>query len=100
MNVNPDVNFQELARCTEDFNGAQLKAVCVEAGMIALRREATCSALSSLSTSLISPPPPLPENLVAPLLPHPSCVLYVNKNNIVNCHSPLSSHDFACHAVS
>eukprot|EP00047_Mylnosiga_fluctuans_P002242 m.223755 g.223755 ORF g.223755 m.223755 type:complete len:426 (-) comp10975_c0_seq1:43-1320(-) len=41
MNVNPDVNFQELARCTEDFNGAQLKAVCVEAGMIALRREAT-----------------------------------------------------------
>lgn len=41
MNVNPDVNYQELARCTEDFNGAQLKAVCVEAGMIALRREAT-----------------------------------------------------------
>lgn len=36
-----DVNFEELARCTEDFNGAQLKAVCVEAGMIALRREAT-----------------------------------------------------------
>jgi 26S proteasome regulatory subunit T5 len=27
----PDVNFQELARCTDDFNGAQLKAVCVEA---------------------------------------------------------------------
>jgi len=41
MNVNPDVNFQELSRITNDFNGAQLKAVCVEAGMIALRREAT-----------------------------------------------------------
>jgi len=42
MNVNTeDVNFEELARCTEDFNGAQLKAVCVEAGMIALRREQT-----------------------------------------------------------
>ena len=52
-NPSSDVNFQELARCTEDFNGAQLKAVCVEAvrlclqylcvhtqGMIALRREA------------------------------------------------------------
>jgi 26S proteasome regulatory subunit T5 len=39
MNVNPDVNFEELARCTEDFNGAQCKAVCVEAGMIALRNE-------------------------------------------------------------
>merc|ERR1719224_307859 len=42
MNVNQeDVNFEELARCTEDFNGAQLKAVCVEAGMIALRQEQT-----------------------------------------------------------
>jgi len=41
MNVDADVNFEELARCTDDFNGAQLKAVCVEAGMIALRRDAT-----------------------------------------------------------
>lgn len=40
MNVSPDVNFEELARSTDDFNGAQCKAVCVEAGMIALRREA------------------------------------------------------------
>ena len=39
MNVNKDdVNFEELARSTEDFNGATLKAVCVEAGMVALRR--------------------------------------------------------------
>eukprot|EP01034_Spumella_vulgaris_P023026 gene23026-29214_t len=35
-----DVNFDELARCTEDFNGAQMKAVAVESGMIALRRDA------------------------------------------------------------
>ncbi|PHJ20442.1 26s protease regulatory subunit [Cystoisospora suis] len=42
MNVNQqDVNFRELARSTDDFNGAQLKAVCVEAGMVALRRGAT-----------------------------------------------------------
>ncbi|VDH90581.1 26S proteasome regulatory subunit T5 [Mytilus galloprovincialis] len=41
MNVSKDTNFEELARCTDDFNGAQLKAVCVEAGMIALRRGAT-----------------------------------------------------------
>ncbi|KAL2490170.1 26S protease regulatory subunit 6AA [Abeliophyllum distichum] len=41
MNVHPDVNFEELARSTDDFNGAQLKAVCVEAGMLALRRDAT-----------------------------------------------------------
>lgn len=41
VNVQDDVNFEELARCCDDFNGAQLKAVCVEAGMLALRREAT-----------------------------------------------------------
>jgi 26S proteasome regulatory subunit T5 len=41
MTVSPDVNYEELARSTEDFNGAQLKATCVEAGMIALRRGGT-----------------------------------------------------------
>jgi len=39
MQVNGEVVFEELARSCEDFNGAQLKAVCVEAGMLALRRE-------------------------------------------------------------
>lgn len=42
MNVNKDdVNFEELARSTQEFNGAQLKAVCVEGGMVALRRGGT-----------------------------------------------------------
>ncbi|KAJ7288223.1 26S proteasome subunit P45 [Mycena rebaudengoi] len=41
MAVSPDVNYEELARSTDEFNGAQLKAVCVEAGMIALREGAT-----------------------------------------------------------
>lgn len=42
MNVDKDsVNFEELSRCCEDFNGAQCKAICVEAGMIALRNEQT-----------------------------------------------------------
>lgn len=31
MNISPDVNFEELSRSTDDFNGAQCKAVCVEA---------------------------------------------------------------------
>merc|ERR1719464_2597829 len=39
MNYHQDVNFKELSRCCEDFNGAQLKAIAVEAGMIALRRD-------------------------------------------------------------
>mmetsp|Transcript_26043 Transcript_26043/g.34159 ORF Transcript_26043/g.34159 Transcript_26043/m.34159 type:complete len:438 (+) Transcript_26043:125-1438(+) len=42
MNVDKeDVNFEELGRSCDDFNGAQLKAVCVEAGMLALRRAAS-----------------------------------------------------------
>ena len=35
-----DVNFRELARATDGFNGAQMKAVTVEAGMNALKRDA------------------------------------------------------------
>lgn len=38
---NKSINFKEFARMTDDFNGAMLKAVCVEAGMIALRRGGT-----------------------------------------------------------
>lgn len=41
MTLSTDVNFDELARSTDEFNAAQLKAVCVEAGMIALREGAT-----------------------------------------------------------
>ncbi|KAA8495478.1 26S protease regulatory subunit 6A-like [Porphyridium purpureum] len=37
MSTDPEINFAELAASTEDFNGAMLKAVCVEAGMLALR---------------------------------------------------------------
>ena len=38
MTVDEAVNWPELARSTDEFGGAQLKAVCVEAGMIALRK--------------------------------------------------------------
>lgn len=41
MTTSKDVNFEELAASTDEFNAAQLKAVCVEAGMIALREGAT-----------------------------------------------------------
>mmetsp|Transcript_22237 Transcript_22237/g.63221 ORF Transcript_22237/g.63221 Transcript_22237/m.63221 type:complete len:442 (+) Transcript_22237:184-1509(+) len=34
-----DVNYEEIARSTDGFNGAQMKAVAVEAGMLALREE-------------------------------------------------------------
>lgn len=54
MTVNPDVNFEELARSTDDFNGAQLKAVCVEAGMLALRRDATEVTLTAFAHQHLS----------------------------------------------
>jgi 26S proteasome regulatory subunit T5 len=37
MSADQNVNYEELSRSTEGFNGAQCKAACVEAGMIALR---------------------------------------------------------------
>ena len=40
-------SFEELARSTEEMNGAQLKAVCVEAGMV-------CNPLLKLGTGLMS----------------------------------------------
>ena len=41
-----EVNYEELARCTDDFNGAQLKAVCVEA-------VSSCSYQTSRSKSMV-----------------------------------------------
>ncbi|RAO64828.1 uncharacterized protein BHQ10_000840 [Talaromyces amestolkiae] len=38
MTTDDGVNWAELARSTDEFGGAMLKAVCVEAGMIALRK--------------------------------------------------------------
>nr|GEU54050.1 26S proteasome regulatory subunit 6A homolog [Tanacetum cinerariifolium] len=35
------VNFEDFARSIDDFNGAHMKVVCVEAAMVALRRDAT-----------------------------------------------------------
>ena len=56
MAVSSDVNYKELARSTDEFNGMQLKAVCVEVGMIALREGATklthLHFLSSISEGL------------------------------------------------
>merc|ERR1711970_392791 len=56
MNVDPDVNYEELARSTDDFNGAQCKAVCVEAGMIALRRESVPVEREVIVTKQVAKP--------------------------------------------
>jgi 26S proteasome regulatory subunit T5 len=38
MSVSSDVDYDELSRSAEGFNGAQCRAVCIEAGMIAVRK--------------------------------------------------------------
>jgi proteasome regulatory subunit len=39
MNLDAEVNLDEIASLTEGKNGADLKAVCMEAGMFAIRKE-------------------------------------------------------------
>ncbi len=41
MNVADDVDFAELAELTEDASGADVKAICTEAGMFAIRDDRT-----------------------------------------------------------
>ncbi len=41
MSVAKDVNFEELAQHTEGVSGADIKAMCTEAGMFAIREERT-----------------------------------------------------------
>jgi proteasome regulatory subunit len=39
MNINRSVNLKELADRSDDLNGAEIKAICTEAGMFAIRAE-------------------------------------------------------------
>jgi proteasome regulatory subunit len=39
MNIDTDVDMMEIARLTEGRNGADLNAICMEAGMFAIRQE-------------------------------------------------------------
>jgi proteasome regulatory subunit len=41
MNLADDVDLMEIARVTEVRNGADLNAICMEAGMFAIRKEHT-----------------------------------------------------------
>ncbi len=41
MKLADDVNFAELANLTEGASGADIKAICTEAGMFAIREDRT-----------------------------------------------------------
>ena len=72
MAVDEAVNWPELARSTDEFGGAQLKAVCVEAGMIALRKgmvkighEHYVDAIAEVQAKKkVTNPPPLSPHLL------------------------------------
>jgi proteasome regulatory subunit len=41
MNLASDIDFDELAEMTPDASGADIKAICTEAGMFAIRDDRT-----------------------------------------------------------
>ncbi len=45
MNVAPDVDFEVLAQRTDSATGADLKAMCTEAGMFAIREDRDCASM-------------------------------------------------------
>lgn len=45
MTLDPDVDLRQLAEDTELFTGAELKAICNEAGIVALREDISSSVV-------------------------------------------------------
>lgn len=42
MTLNPDVKFAELIHAKDDISGADIKAICTEGGLMALRERRMC----------------------------------------------------------
>jgi proteasome regulatory subunit len=53
MNISSDVNFKELAKKTDKFSGAHIKALCTEAGMKCLRERNTIITKKHFDTALV-----------------------------------------------
>eukprot|EP01126_Amoeba_proteus_P017717 TRINITY_DN1867_c0_g1_i2.p1 TRINITY_DN1867_c0_g1~~TRINITY_DN1867_c0_g1_i2.p1 ORF type:complete len:437 (+),score=125.86 TRINITY_DN1867_c0_g1_i2:69-1379(+) len=45
MTLSPDVKFSELVHAKDDISGADIKAICTEAGLLALRERRMCVTL-------------------------------------------------------
>ncbi|MGA1793261.1 MAG: proteasome-activating nucleotidase [Thermoplasmatota archaeon] len=52
MNISKEVSLDELAAIADGFNGAQIKAVCTEAGMFAIREERTTVNLKDIKEAI------------------------------------------------
>lgn len=98
MKVDPGVNWGELARSTDEFGGAMLKAVCVEAGMIALRsgknkigHEHYVDAIAEVQAKKkdVSYTPPSPTHMAKSLTQG-----YRQSTSTLNC-----ADDWGCHGL-
>lgn len=52
MNVERDIRFELLARLCPNSTGADIRSVCTEAGMYAIRNRCDCTAKTSLACFL------------------------------------------------
>ena len=64
MNLRKDVDLKALAKATEKATGADIKAVCTEAGMFAIRdgREQVTQADFNMAVAKVMPPTRIPES--------------------------------------
>lgn len=64
MRLEEDVDFKELSRLTEGASGADIKAICTEAGMFAIREErlkVTMLDFTKAIDKVLKRSPPIPE---------------------------------------
>jgi len=46
MTLSAEVNFNELIHAKDDISGADIKAICTEAGLLALRERRMCVTMA------------------------------------------------------
>jgi len=51
MTRSPDVRFQELIHAKDDISGADIKAICTEAGLLALRERRLCVTMADFKAA-------------------------------------------------
>eukprot|EP01129_Flabellula_baltica_P009690 TRINITY_DN3_c0_g1_i1.p1 TRINITY_DN3_c0_g1~~TRINITY_DN3_c0_g1_i1.p1 ORF type:complete len:440 (+),score=138.05 TRINITY_DN3_c0_g1_i1:21-1340(+) len=51
MTLSKDVNFSELIHSKDDISGADIKAICTEAGLLALRERRMCVTMEDFTTA-------------------------------------------------
>jgi ATP-dependent 26S proteasome regulatory subunit len=64
MSTSSGVSYEELARSMDEFNGAQLKAVCVEAGIIVLTCSESQQPMMAITTTRFITIMPNPQKAV------------------------------------